>query len=95
MKQAQNRIAILVRRHVIPRANALPCKDCGHVWKKGERRELSHEYDHFKGYGINDHETVEAVCYPCHVGRHNQRHEEDERERSIVLEFLRPLLTEF
>jgi hypothetical protein len=40
--------------------------DCGHVWKKGERR---HEYDHYKGYAAQHHYDVEPVCSTCHAKR--------------------------
>ena len=94
MKQAQNRINLLVRRCIMPRANEIPCADCGHVWSEADPPELKHEYDHFKGYGVRNHEAVEPVCYACHVRRHDQRHKEDDREKVIVLEFIRGLLVE-
>lgn len=68
--QARQRINALVRSGQIPKPNALPCTDCGHVWKLGERR---HEYDHHKGYGAEHHLDVEAVCKACHVKRDNAK----------------------
>ena len=55
-----------VRSGSRPHPNSLPCVDCGHVWKKGERR---HEYDHFKGYAAKHHLDVEPVCTTCHAAR--------------------------
>lgn len=69
--QAHNRIRTLIRAGVIPKANDLPCIDCGHTNPtsdnpkelKGYRR---HEYDHYKGYGKDHHEDVEVRCSKCH-----------------------------
>ena len=66
--QARQRINVEVRMGRRPRPNALPCSDCGHVWKKGEQR---HEYDHYLGYAPEHHCDVEAVCKRCHVLRDN------------------------
>lgn len=65
-EQARHRINIEVRTGRRPHPNSLPCVDCGHVWKKGERR---HEYDHHKGYAAKHHHDVEAVCTICHAKR--------------------------
>jgi hypothetical protein len=68
--QAKRRVNVLVRTGRWPRPNDLPCADCGHIWREGERR---HEYDHYKGYASEHHETVEAVCTTCHKRRHKER----------------------
>lgn len=67
-KQARQRVNVEVRNGFIPHPNSLPCSDCGHVWRKGERR---HEYDHYKGYASEHHLHVEPVCTSCHVKRDN------------------------
>jgi len=71
-KQARARVNHMITRGLLPKPNDLPCVDCGHIWKKGERR---HEYDHFNGYGVNAHVDVEAVCTTCHVLRGKERGE--------------------
>lgn len=64
--QARQRINVEVREGRRPHPNTLPCVDCGHVWKPGERR---HEYDHYKGYAAEHHYDVEPVCTLCHAAR--------------------------
>ena len=64
--QARQRINVEVRTGRRPHPNTLPCTDCEHVWKPGERR---HEYDHYKGYAAEDHLEVQAVCTDCHARR--------------------------
>lgn len=68
--QARHRVNVLVRTGHLPRPNALPCADCGHIWADGERR---HEYDHHRGYAAQHHLDVEAVCSTCHHRREEQR----------------------
>jgi hypothetical protein len=68
--QARRRVNYLVEQGLLPRPNALPCADCGHVWAGGERR---HEYDHHMGYEAAHHEDVEAVCTTCHHAREERR----------------------
>lgn len=70
--QARQRINVEVRTGRRPHPNRLSCTDCGHVWRKGERR---HEYDHHKGYAAAHHLDVEAVCTVCHRGRVDDRKE--------------------
>lgn len=65
-KQARERVNREVRTGRIPHPNALPCTDCGHVWRPGGRR---HEYDHHKGYAAEHHLSVEPVCVRCHRRR--------------------------
>ena len=72
-KQARRRVNYLVEQKRIPHPNALPCADCGHVWKHGERR---HEYDHYRGYGAEEQLSVEAVCSTCHHAREGLRYEQ-------------------
>ena len=71
-KQARRTANHLVETGVLPHPNTLPCVDCGHVWKEGERR---HEYDHHKGYSLEHHEDVEPVCTSCHHKRHRGEYE--------------------
>lgn len=65
-KQARQRINLEVKNGRRPHPNALPCVDCGHLWRPGERR---HEYHHHKGYAAEHHYDVEAVCTRCHARR--------------------------
>ena len=65
-KQARRRITFFVESQLLPHQNKLPCVDCGHIWREGERR---HEYDHYLGYAAEKHECVEAVCTKCHRNR--------------------------
>lgn len=64
--QARHTVNVEVRTGRRPHPNTLPCTDCGHVWKRGERR---HEYDHHLGYGAEHHRDVEPVCTTCHARR--------------------------
>lgn len=68
--QARQRINVEVRTDRRPHPNELPCADCGHRWKPGERR---HEYDHHKGYGAGHHLAVESVCTFCHAKRDSKK----------------------
>ena len=68
--QARQRINVLVRTGRMAHPNTLPCKDCGHVWEKGERR---HEYDHPQGYLAQNHYVVDPVCTKCHAAREKIR----------------------
>ena len=69
-KQARRRVNYLVEQGRIPHPNDLPCVDCGHLWRPGERR---HEYDHHKGYCAKHQLSVESVCSACHHRRENER----------------------
>lgn len=64
--QARQRVNDEVKAGRRSHPNALPCTDCGHVWKKGERR---HEYDHHLGYAAAHHLDVESVCSTCQHAR--------------------------
>ena len=64
--QARQRVNVEVKSGRRPHPNTLPCVDCGHKWKEGERR---HEYDHANGYAADSHLKVEAVCTLCHAKR--------------------------
>lgn len=55
-----------VKKGEFPHPNTIPCSDCGHVWKSGERR---HEYDHHNGYDEKHIFDVECVCSSCHNAR--------------------------
>ena len=66
--QARRRVNFLVEAGLISSPNANPCNDCGHMGP-GKR----HEYDHFKGYAAEHHESVEAVCTTCHHAREKRR----------------------
>lgn len=70
VKQARRRVNYLVGAGLLPRPNDLPCTDCGHEWKPGQRR---HEYDHHLGYAAENHEKVEPVCTTCHHAREEAR----------------------
>lgn len=69
-KQARQRVNVEVRSGRRPHPNELPCADCGHVWRPGDRR---HEYDHYLGYASEHHYDVESVCTKCHVKRDQPR----------------------
>ncbi len=71
-QQARQRINVEVRTGRRQHPNQLPCADCGHIWKEGERR---HEYDHHLGYSSEHHYDVEAVCTTCHRARAEAREE--------------------
>lgn len=64
--QARQRINVEVRTGRRPHPNTLPCEDCGHEWKDGERR---HEYHHHNGYGPAHHSDVISLCTECHAKR--------------------------
>jgi hypothetical protein len=68
--QARASVALAVKNGQLKKPNTLPCYDCGHVWMPGERR---HEYDHFRGYGAEDHLNVQVVCTKCHSRRDDPR----------------------
>lgn len=67
-KQARQRINVEVRTGRRPSPGDLPCADCGH---RGPDRK--HEYDHYRGYGAENHLDVQAVCVPCHGQRESNR----------------------
>jgi hypothetical protein len=69
-KQARARVNHRVDVGMIPDPNDLPCTDCGHVYKTGERR---HEYDHHCGYGSAHQLDVQPVCTRCHRKREKLR----------------------
>ena len=66
--QARRRVNYLVEAGLIPNPNSVLCTDCGES-NAGSR----HEYDHYKGYAAEHHETVEAVCSKCHAKREMKR----------------------
>jgi hypothetical protein len=68
--QARGRVNYLVDAGLLPDPNALPCADCGHIYRIRERR---HEYDHYRGYAPAHHEDVQAVCTTCHHARELER----------------------
>jgi hypothetical protein len=68
--QARQRINVLVRTGKLPNPSTLPCTDCGHLWKKGDKR---HEYDHYLGYNAAHHYDVQPVCTRCHCDREMKR----------------------
>lgn len=63
-------VNVEVRFGRLPRPNTLPCTDCGHIWKPGERR---HEYDHHNGYAPEHYLDVEPVCTTCHARRDSSK----------------------
>lgn len=58
-----NAVTVAVLRGVLPRANDVPCAECGHQWTEGERR---HEYHHHRGYAPESYLDVQALCTTCH-----------------------------
>lgn len=70
-EQARQKINLEVRSGRLPHPHTLPCVDCGHVWKPHSKRR--HEYDHHRGYGAEDHLSVEVVCRACHFLREGNR----------------------
>jgi hypothetical protein len=68
--RARYRVNHLVATGRLPHPNTLPCADCGHACAPGGRR---HEYDHHKGYSVEHHLDVEAVCTLCHNRRGRER----------------------
>lgn len=69
-RQARARVNHHVDVGLLPDPNDLPCADCGHSYRDGERR---HEYDHYLGYGAADQLHVQAVCTTCHRRREETR----------------------
>lgn len=69
-RQARRRVNYLVETGLLAAPNTVPCADCGHVWREGEKR---HEFDHYLGYAAEHHETVEVVCSSCHHRRESER----------------------
>lgn len=67
-QQARNRVNRMVRNGKLPRAQAVPCTDCGHIG-----RDILHEYDHYLGYAAINHLEVQCVCVPCHNEREQRR----------------------
>jgi uncharacterized protein YlaI len=67
IRQARARINVLVKTGKIPKPNDLPCKHCGHIFKKGEKR---HEYHHHNGYSSGSHLDVIPLCTDCHHKEH-------------------------
>ena len=65
-KRARWVISNLIKLGRLPHPDALPCADCGHVWRRGESR---HEYDHHLGYDLVHHADVQPVCSHCHHAR--------------------------
>lgn len=68
--QARQRVNVEVRCGRRPHPNSIPCTDCGHEWKRGDRR---HEYDHHLGYAAEHHLDVQSVCTTCHHKREASR----------------------
>lgn len=67
MKQAARQVVHWeVRAGLRPHANVVPCSQCGHLWKPGERR---HEWDHHLGYDRENWFAVVVVCTVCHASR--------------------------
>ncbi len=76
-KQARHRVNYFVEMGLLPHPNTLPCVDCGHRWRPKGRR---HEYDHFNGYAVADHENVEVVCSRCHHIREGRKRESNKNK---------------
>lgn len=73
--QARHRVNMEVRCGAIPHPNAVPCADCWHIWREGERR---HEYDHYLGYAAENHLVVQSVCTGCHAKRDSAKAKQTE-----------------
>lgn len=73
--QARHRVNRAILAGDLPPPNCLPCIDCNHVWRTGERR---HEYDHHLGYAAQHHLCVQPVCTLCHSKRDNARAKQTE-----------------
>lgn len=69
-QKARLAVAYAIRTGRLPRANNVPCADCGDVWSPGK---LRHEYDHYLGYAPERHLAVQSVCTPCHRRREAAR----------------------
>lgn len=69
-EQARASVTLAVRSGKLPRANEVPCVDCGHVWSEGERR---HEYHHHEGYAAKHHLSVVSLCTECHSLRDSEK----------------------
>lgn len=67
-KQARSAVSQAIRDGRLPRPDALPCSDCGHLGV-GPR----HEYDHHLGYAAAHHLSVIVLCAPCHRLREVER----------------------
>jgi len=74
-RQARNRINSRVKRGILPRAQTIPCTDCGHIGTN-----IPHEYDHYLGYAAINHLQVQCVCFPCHRKREQQRQQNKQEE---------------
>lgn len=59
-----------MKRGALPSPNKLPCKDCGHRWRRGGR---AHEYHHHLGYDRRQHYSVIVLCTRCHTKRDNAK----------------------
>ena len=71
-KRGKARIALgtAVKRGRIPPAKAVPCTDCGEIYRGNGP---APEYDHYLGYDPEHALDVQAVCRRCHVGREAAR----------------------
>lgn len=67
--QARAWANLLVKNGKLPHPNEVPCTDCGHIYDRTRR----HEYDHHRGYAVEHHGDVEAVCTKCHHQRERER----------------------
>jgi hypothetical protein len=61
-RQAQARISYLLRIGKLKHANAYSCNKCGHKYQG----DVKHEWHHHKGYAVQYHEDVIALCKRCH-----------------------------
>ena len=62
--QARQRVVHAVKMGLLPKADSLPCTDCGHTGT--DRR---HEYHHHNGYDESYHLDVIPLCSVCHHHR--------------------------
>lgn len=61
---ARSTVHYAVKVGRLPRANTVPCVDCGGP---------AEEYDHYLGYEAEQWLAVQAVCHACHWKRTRQR----------------------
>ena len=66
--KARQAVSNLIRAGKLPRADDVPCADCGHIGASQK-----HDWDHHLGYQPEHYTDVESVCRICHVKREESR----------------------
>jgi len=72
-RRARDRVHNEVRLGRFPRADDLPCIDCGHEVGRDSDDGRRHEYDHHHGYDDEHALDVIVLCTPCHGARERAR----------------------